>query len=746
MKRIIALAFAAFAAFSGPAEAQTGCSFIVTGAVLTAGQWNNCFSQKQDALGYVPVNKAGDSMTGRLITAAPSGSTAGFNVVPGSVPPSPVDGDVWVTTSGFFARINGVTIGPMGGASAASFAATAPLAVSFPAGVTTYALNFDSNFANVAGNLAFASIASGSLLANSTAGSAAPTASTPTAWLDRWCSAVNDTVPYRTGGAWGCLGLLGTAHSWTAAQTYSSGMFKLAGATSGTLTINAAATAGTNTITFPAGTTNFSATGGTNQFVKQNSAGGAFTVATISCADLSDESAFCAGTGAANLTGQVAVANGGTACSVASGTCLDNITGFSSTALIARTASGTYAFRTITGTSNQIDVTNGSGVSGNPTLVLATALTFTGKTVTGGTFTSTALNGTTDIQQAITWSGDISPTALAGNVDNYDPTGQSTASIYRINGGAANRDITGLVGGSDGRKITIINVGTSNNLVLKNDTTSTAANRFLFGADITLAPNQSAELWYDATSLRWRAAATFTVAGGSPAGTVTSITAGGGMTGGTITTSGTMSLRKPSIQYLTAGTNATYTTAANVAYLKVSGCGGGGGGEGSGTGTSGGAGSAGGNTCFGTNATACTTPLFQANAGQPGGAVDFAAGVGGTATGGDLNIDGGTGGLPQSNTFVVGGGGGGNFIKGAPTSGQPVVANSGFGGSGGTAGGVSATTGAGGGGGGCFVAYVGTPAASYTYTIGAGGAGGAAGTSGGVGVAGGSGFIIVEEF
>lgn len=45
--------------------------------------------------------------------------------------------------------------------------------------------------------------------------------------------------------------------------------------------------------------------------------------------------------------------------------------GLSSTGLIARTADGAASARTITGTANQITVTNGDGVSGNPTLSLA---------------------------------------------------------------------------------------------------------------------------------------------------------------------------------------------------------------------------------------------------------------------------------------------------------------------------------------------------------------------------------------
>jgi hypothetical protein len=94
---------------------------------------------------------------------------------------------------------------------------------------------------------------------------------------------------------------------------------------------------------------------------------------------------------ASHLIGVLPVNHGGTDCTAASGICLDNITGFSSTGLLARTGGGTYGFRTLTGTANEITATNGDGVSGNPTLSLPTALTFTGKAITGGTFNSPAL-------------------------------------------------------------------------------------------------------------------------------------------------------------------------------------------------------------------------------------------------------------------------------------------------------------------------------------------------------------------
>lgn len=73
------------------------------------------------------------------------------------------------------------------------------------------------------------------------------------------------------------------------------------------------------------------------------------------------------------------------------------INALSSTGLIARTGAGAVSARTITGTSNEVTVSNGDGVSGNPTLSLPSALTFTGKTVTGGTFSGATLSGTTTL-------------------------------------------------------------------------------------------------------------------------------------------------------------------------------------------------------------------------------------------------------------------------------------------------------------------------------------------------------------
>lgn len=103
-------AVAALLAVALPAHAQSN-PHLTQGQVLTPAQWNNLFAGKQDTLGYTPMNVAGGTFTGRIVTAPPGGATSGFNLTPGSTPASPANGDLWVTSSGFFARVNGTTIG-----------------------------------------------------------------------------------------------------------------------------------------------------------------------------------------------------------------------------------------------------------------------------------------------------------------------------------------------------------------------------------------------------------------------------------------------------------------------------------------------------------------------------------------------------------------------------------------------------------------------------------------------------------
>jgi hypothetical protein len=57
---------------------------------------------------YLPLS--GGTLTGKLITPASTTATAGFNLPHGVAPTSPVDGDIWTTTTAIQARLNTVTI------------------------------------------------------------------------------------------------------------------------------------------------------------------------------------------------------------------------------------------------------------------------------------------------------------------------------------------------------------------------------------------------------------------------------------------------------------------------------------------------------------------------------------------------------------------------------------------------------------------------------------------------------------
>lgn len=62
---------------------------------------------------------------------------------------------------------------------------------------------------------------------------------------------------------------------------------------------------------------------------------------------------------------------------------LQALAGNATSGILARTGAGSAASRTLTGTANKVTVTNGDGVSGNPTLTLPDVLTLVTPTVTG---------------------------------------------------------------------------------------------------------------------------------------------------------------------------------------------------------------------------------------------------------------------------------------------------------------------------------------------------------------------------
>lgn len=126
---------------------------------------------------------------------------------------------------------------------------------------------------------------------------------------------------------------------------------------------------------------------------------------------------------------------------------LQALAAYNTNGILTQTSADTFVGRTITGTANEITLTNGSGVSGNPTISLPAALTFTGKTVTGGTFSGVTLSGTTALSSGAVLSfdaGDVTITHSSNKLDidggvvdfgatptiNGSPIVSSSATIY----------------------------------------------------------------------------------------------------------------------------------------------------------------------------------------------------------------------------------------------------------------------------------------------------------------------------
>lgn len=99
-----------------------------------------------------------------------------------------------------------------------------------------------------------------------------------------------------------------------------------------------------------------------------------------------------------------------------------------------------------------------------------------------------------------------SPAQITADQNNYNSGGSS---LYQRWSTDASRNITGMTFTTaqvDGQTHVIVNVGSNNIVLVHESASSTAANRFLnsTGADITLAANQAADVFYDSTSARWR--------------------------------------------------------------------------------------------------------------------------------------------------------------------------------------------------------------------------------------------------
>lgn len=118
-------------------------------------------------------------------------------------------------------------------------------------------------------------------------------------------------------------------------------------------------------------------------------------------------------------------------------------------------------------------------------------------------FAQTNIPREQNFQDAISFQSDISIT-ISADKDDWAPTGFEDCTTIRLTCGSGDT-ITGMAGGSDGRIVTITNVGSNAATILSESDSSTAANRFKFPVgNLRLPVNSSTTFIYDATSSRWR--------------------------------------------------------------------------------------------------------------------------------------------------------------------------------------------------------------------------------------------------
>lgn len=99
----------------------------------------------------------------------------------------------------------------------------------------------------------------------------------------------------------------------------------------------------------------------------------------------------------------------------------------------------------------------------------------------------------------------ITPAQITVDQNDYSPSNALNATVWRLSSDTL-RNITGIGAGKSEQRIVLRNVGTADLSLTNESGSSSAANRITTGTGgaLTLAPNTQRELYYDATTVRWR--------------------------------------------------------------------------------------------------------------------------------------------------------------------------------------------------------------------------------------------------
>ncbi len=104
-------------------------------------------------------------------------------------------------------------------------------------------------------------------------------------------------------------------------------------------------------------------------------------------------------------------------------------------------------------------------------------------------------------------AGVLTPPNVSGLINDYNPTGLAQASVLRLNP-TGDTFLTGILGGTKGRKYRLINIGSTFSISLLNQYFgSTAAAQLTLPRGITqiLRPGCEQDIWYDDVTSKFRA-------------------------------------------------------------------------------------------------------------------------------------------------------------------------------------------------------------------------------------------------